>query len=300
MLFCMTMPARYRKSPGMPADPDPIGTRVGQLSTLFTDRTQSEIFVSDILKGKTVLVTGAASGIGRAVALSAARHGAAAVIVSDIQERPKEGGTSTVEELTALQTPSFFLHTDVSDKAQVEALVASADRYGGVDVMVCNAGITVGGDNADVAEADYRRLMSINLDGTLFSAQAAARQMKARGKQGSIVLMASMGGIAGAGITVAYSTSKGGVVLMAKALADALGPDGIRVNAVCPGTIDTHLLRTNADIAAASEAFRQRTPLRRLGKPEEIGDAVAFLGSDLSSYISGISLLVDGGLLSVI
>ncbi|MBB2830505.1 UNVERIFIED_ORG: NAD(P)-dependent dehydrogenase (short-subunit alcohol dehydrogenase family) [Rhizobium esperanzae] len=95
--------------------------------------------------------------------------------------------------------------------------------------------------------------------------------LKALNKQGSIVLMASMGGISGAGITVAYSTSKGGVVLMAKSLADALGPDGIRVNAVAPGTIDTELLRTSPGIAQASEGFRQRTPLRRLGKPSEVG-----------------------------
>jgi NAD(P)-dependent dehydrogenase (short-subunit alcohol dehydrogenase family) len=166
--------------------------------------------------------------------------------------------------------------------------------------MVANAGITLREDGADVAEDQYRRLMSINLDGVLFSAQAAGRQMKANRKEGSIVLMASMGGIAGAGMTVAYSTSKGGVVLMAKALADALGPDGIRVNAVAPGTIDTHLLRTSPGIAEATEGFRQRTPLRRLGKPSEIGDAVVWLGSDMSSYVTGISLLVDGGLLSVI
>ena len=112
--------------------------------------------------------------------------------------------------------------------------------------------------------------------------------------------LASMGGISGAGITVAYSTSKGGVVLMAKSLADALGPDGIRVNAVAPGTIDTELLRTSPGIAEASEGFRKRTPLRRLGQPSEVGDAVAYLGSDLSSYVSGIALLVDGGLLAVL
>lgn len=152
--------------------------------------------------------------------------------------------------------------------------------------MVANAGITLKADGADVTEDDYRRLMSVNLDGVLFGAQAAARQMKARGKGESIVLMASMGGIHGAG-TAAYSTSKGGVVFMTKALADALGPDGIRVNAVAPGTIDTVLLRTSPGIAEASEGFRKRTPLRRLGQPSEIGDAVAFLGSDLSSYITG-------------
>jgi NAD(P)-dependent dehydrogenase (short-subunit alcohol dehydrogenase family) len=179
-------------------------------------------------------------------------------------------------------------------------LLTAADEFGGVDVFVANAGITLRTDGADVPEEDYRRLMSVNLDGVLFGAQAAARQMKARGKAGSIVLMASMGGIAGAGITVAYSTSKGGVVLMAKSLADALGPDGIRVNAVAPGTIDTVLLRTSPGIAEAAEGFRQRTPLRRLGQPSEIGDAVAYLGSDLSSYVTGHVLVVDGGLLAVI
>jgi NAD(P)-dependent dehydrogenase (short-subunit alcohol dehydrogenase family) len=112
--------------------------------------------------------------------------------------------------------------------------------------------------------------------------------------------MASMGGLVGAGITVAYSTSKDGVVLMAKALADALGPYRIRVNVIAPCTIDTELLRSTPGTAATSEGFRQRTPLRRLGRLSEIGDAVAFLGSDLSSYVTGVTLQVDGGLLAVI
>jgi L-rhamnose 1-dehydrogenase len=256
--------------------------------------------MSDILKDKVVIVTGAASGIGRAIAIGAAQHGAKAVIVSDITETSNEGGSTTTSEIEALGVVARFHRTDVSKHAEVDTLVDSAAEFGGVDLMVCNAGITLRSDGADVAEAEYRRLMAVNLDGVLFGAQAAARQMKARRKAGSIVLMASMGGIAGAGMTVAYSTSKGGVVLMAKALADALGPDGIRVNSIAPGIIDTHLLRTNPGIAAASEGFRQRTPLRRLGKPAEIADAVAWLGSDMSSYVTGIALQVDGGLLSVI
>jgi NAD(P)-dependent dehydrogenase (short-subunit alcohol dehydrogenase family) len=256
--------------------------------------------MSNLLNGKVVIVTGAASGIGRAIAISAAQHGAKAVIVSDIAEQPREGGSSTISEIAALGVTARFHKADVSRREEVDALVDAASEFGGVDVMVANAGITLREDGAEVAEDQYRRLMSVNLDGTLFSAQAAARQMKTLRKEGSIVLMASMGGIAGAGMTVAYSTSKGGVVLMAKALADALGPDGIRVNAVAPGTIDTHLLRTSPGIAEASEGFRLRTPLRRLGKPSEIGDAVVWLGSDMSSYVTGIALLVDGGLLSVI
>ncbi|MBB5712480.1 SDR family oxidoreductase [Sphingomonas xinjiangensis] len=256
--------------------------------------------MSDILSGKTVIVTGAASGIGRAIALGVAGHGAGAVIVSDIQAEPREGGRPTAELIRDLGVQSRFVRADVSKRADNDGLVGAAQEFGGVDVMVLNAGISLRADGFDVAEDDYRRLMSINLDGPLFGAQAAARQMKALGKAGSIVLMGSMGGLAGAGITVAYSTSKGGVTLMAKALADALGPDGIRVNAVAPGTIDTELLRSTPPIAAAAEGFRQRTPLRRLGQPSEVGDAVAFLGSDLSSYITGIALQVDGGLLSVI
>lgn len=256
--------------------------------------------MSDILKNKVVVVTGASSGIGRAIAIRAAEHGAKAVIVADINEAPREGGNPTVAEIEAIGAAARFVRADVSKRADNDALVEAANEFGGVDVMVANAGITLRSDGADVPEDDYHRLMSINLDGPLFGAQAAARQMKANGKGGSIVLMASMGGISGAGITVAYSTSKGGVVLMAKSLADALGPDGIRVNAVAPGTIDTELLRTSPGIAEASEGFRKRTPLRRLGQPSEVGDAVAYLGSDLSSYVSGIALLVDGGLLAVI
>ncbi|MDR7098958.1 NAD(P)-dependent dehydrogenase (short-subunit alcohol dehydrogenase family) [Lysobacter niabensis] len=256
--------------------------------------------MSDLLSGKVVVVTGAASGIGRAIAIGAAQHGAKAVVVSDVVEAPREGGPNTTSEIEALGVATRFVRTNVSKRDEVDALVAATEEFGGVDVMVCNAGITLRSDGADVAEDDYRRLMSVNLDGVLFCAQAAARQMQALSKPGSIVLMASMGGIAGAGMTVAYSTSKGGVVLMAKAMADALGQSGIRVNSVCPGTIDTALLRNTPGVAEASEGFRQRTPLRRLGKPSEIADAVVWLGSDMSSYVTGIPLLVDGGLLSVL
>jgi NAD(P)-dependent dehydrogenase (short-subunit alcohol dehydrogenase family) len=256
--------------------------------------------MTDILAGKVVVVTGAASGIGRSVAIAAARHGAKAVVVADLTPAPHEGGSPTTEEIEALGAMARFHATDVTDRQAVDDLIAATVDLGGVDVMVCNAGITVAKDDADVSEEDYRRLMAVNLDGVLFGAQAAARQLRERGKPGSLVLMGSMGGLVGAGMTVAYSTSKGGVVLMAKALADALGPHGIRVNAVCPGLIDTRMLRTTPGVAEAADGFRQRTPMRRLGHPDEVGDAIAWLGSDLSSYVTGIALAVDGGLTAVI
>ncbi len=255
---------------------------------------------SNILGGKTVVVTGGASGIGRAVAIRAAEHGAKAVIVSDITEAPREGGETTTTLLEAMSVKTRFIRTDVSRQADNEALIAAADEYGGVDVMVANAGISLRSDGPDVPSDDFHRLMGVNLDGALFGAQAAARRMKALEKTGSIILMASMGGIRGAKVTVAYSTSKGGVILMMKSLADALGPDGIRVNAIAPGNIDTELLRSTPGISDVTEGFLKRTPLRRLGKPSEIGDAVAFLGSDLSSYVTGHTLVVDGGLLAPI
>ena len=247
-----------------------------------------------------VVVTGGSSGLGRATAIAAGRHGAAAVIVGDIADQPNDGGRTTVSELAAIGVAAQFVCADVTRRADVDDLVASSEAYGGVDVMVANAGITVELDNAHVCEPDFERLMNVNLKGVLFSAQSAATQMKSRGKRGSIVLMGSMGGIAGSGMTVAYSASKGGVVMLAKALSDALGPDGIRVNCVCPGMIDTRLLRETPGVAAAVEGFEARTPLRRVGQPSEVGDAIAWLGSNLSSYVTGISLLVDGGLLSVI
>jgi NAD(P)-dependent dehydrogenase (short-subunit alcohol dehydrogenase family) len=256
--------------------------------------------MSELLADKVVVVTGASSGLGRATAIAAARHGAKAVLVADVVDSPREGGESTITAIEALGSAAHFVRTDVSKRADVDALIEAARTFGGVDVMVANAGVTATSDREDVTEDDFDRLVSINLKGVLFSAQAAAVQMRELGKQGSIVLTGSMGGIRGSALTVGYSTTKGGVVLLAKSLADALGPDGIRVNAVCPGVIDTHLLRTTPGVSDAIEGFKQRTPLRRLGQPSEVGDAIVWLGSDLSSFVTGISLLVDGGLLSVI
>ncbi len=254
-----------------------------------------------MLDGKVVVVTGGSSGIGRAIALAAARHGAAAVVVGDIRESPREGGHPVVEELRQHGATAHYCETDVARPESVAGLMAAAAELGGVDLMACNAGILIDADGADVAVEDYRRLMSINADGVLYSAQAAAAQMKERQKAGSIVLTSSIGGIRGFGRAVAYSSSKGAVRMMAASLADALGPDGIRVNAVCPGFVATQMMALGpVGEDSASSVFGQNTPLRRLGKPAEIGEAVCWLGSNLASFVTGVSLPVDGGLSSVI
>lgn len=248
-----------------------------------------------ILKGKNVVVTGAANGLGRAIATASARHGAKAVIASDLDEKPRDDDTTVTEDIAEYGVTARFVRTDVSSKDDNEALIEAAEQVGGADVMVANAGIVVPSDGLDITAEDWQKLVSINLDGVLFGAQAAARSMRHNGKQGSIVLMASMAAFGSEPHSVAYSSSKGGVVAMAKALATALGPDGIRVNAIAPGPIETPLLHTSEEFFAANEAIRERMPLRRFGKPAEVGDMAAFLGSDLSSFVTATTMLVDGG-----
>jgi L-rhamnose 1-dehydrogenase len=253
-----------------------------------------------LLGGKVVAVTGGASGIGRAICIAAARHGAKAVVVADLRSDPAEGGPATVEEVQSLGALGYFHQTDVSRKSSLDALFAATRELGGIDLMACNAGIASPNDGPDMPEADYHRLVGVNLDGVFFTAQGAGQQMKALGKAGSIVMTSSMGGLRGSALTLVYSATKGGVCLMAKSFADAFGPAGIRVNAVCPGVIETHLVKSSPAVGAVTAQLVSRAPLRRLGQPSEIGDVVAWLGSDLSSYVTGSNIVVDGGLSSVI
>jgi L-rhamnose 1-dehydrogenase len=253
-----------------------------------------------LLAGKVVAVTGGSSGIGRAICIAAARHGAQAVVVADIRNDPVEGGRTTIEEVRSLGATAHFQRTDVSNNADLDALFATTRELGGVDLMACNAGIASPNDGPDIPEADFRKLVDVNLGGVYWSAQGAGRQMKALGKSGSIVMTSSMGGLRGSALTLVYSSTKGGVCLMAKSFADAFGPAGIRVNAVCPGVIDTHLVNSSPAVGALAAQFVTRTPLRRRGKPAEVGEVVAWLGSDLSSFVTGANIVVDGGLSSVI
>ena len=251
-----------------------------------------------MLQGRVVVVTGGSMGIGRAIAVGAARHGARAVIIGDIREPAPFETDVTLSGHSPCQHE--FIHTDVSKKVDADALLAAADKFGGADLAVCNAGIALPDDGPELAEDRYRRLVNVNLDGVFFTAQAAARKMRAAGRSGSIVLMSSMGGLRGSAATVVYSATKGALVLLAKSLADSLGSHAIRVNAVCPGVIDTGLSRSSPAVQAALPAFAARTPLRRIGRPEEIADAVVWLGSNMSSFVTGAAIVVDGGLSAVL
>ena len=257
--------------------------------------------MSGLVDGKVVLVTGGASGIGRGICSEMARHGARLVIVADMRREPREGGATSEELVTAAGAHAVFQKTDVSSYKEMEQAVALASEHGGLDVMVCNAGIVLQEDPIAMSEEDYRRILSVNLDGVFFGAQAAGRHMIEHGKAGSIITMSSIGGLRGASRTAIYSTSKGGVQLLTASLADAFGPHGIRVNSICPGIIETALSTgSGPDFQVAMQVAIGRTPLRRSGLPAEIGSAAVWLASDLASFVTGASIVVDGGYSAIV
>lgn len=254
-----------------------------------------------MLNGKVIVITGAANGIGRGIALSAAGHGARAIIVGDLSPDVKGGGKTTVELLEDTGTAARFVQVDVTDRTQVDAMIAAANEFGGVDSVVCNAGIARKDDGPDIPTDSMDALVAINLKGALESAQSGIAAMKRHGKAGSIVMISSMAGLKGTQANLFYGATKAGVNILAAALTDAHGPDGIRINAICPGMIDTDLAASSSPkIAEMMEGIIARMPLRRLGTTEEVGNVVAFLASDLSSFVTGVALAVDGGQTSVL
>lgn len=249
--------------------------------------------MTGLAAGKIVVVTGAASGLGRAICLRFAEEGAAAIIVADVLEAPREGGVPTAALVEKSGARSVFVRTDVSSEAQVAAAIAAADSFGGVDVMVNNAGVVFRKSFLDITEAEYERLMAVNVKGTFFGAQLAARAMLASGKTGSIINISSVAGIRGSSMLSAYCASKGAVRLLTYSLAAELGPKGIRVNTIHPGIHATEMVIT--DLGGGSG---QPSPLRRIGTPGDVADNAVYLASSLASYVNGASIVVDGGLSS--
>ncbi|WP_256301626.1 SDR family oxidoreductase [Haloarchaeobius salinus] len=250
--------------------------------------------MTELLTDRTAVVTGGSSGIGRGIALSLAGHGAD-VVVADIDPEPRGGGIKTVDLIAEDTNGSgAFVECDVSKTSDLEQAVEAAEEAGGLDIMVNNAGILHRQPFLDITESDYDDLLDVNLRGTFFGSQIAARKMRFSG--GTIINVASDAALKGYGNRTTYCASKGAIRTLTFAMAEALGPQGIRVNAILPGLTETQmssLQRLNDD---EMEDLFKKIPLRRAGQPSDVGDVAVFLASDLARYVSGASLLVDGGL----
>ena len=250
---------------------------------------------SGTLAGKTALVTGAASGIGRATALLFAREGAS-IAIADLNAAAAK---TLADEITSAGGRAIFERVDVTLAADCERVVQKTLReFGRIDILFNNAGIIRRATVLDLNEQDWDRVMDVNVKSIyLMSKQVIPIMQKAGG--GAIINTASGWGIAGGAKAAVYCASKGAVVLLTKAMAIDHGPHNIRVNCICPGDTDTAMLRTEAQqLGEPGESFLKesaRRPLGRVGKPEEIAQAALYLASDAASFVTGTALVVDGG-----
>jgi NAD(P)-dependent dehydrogenase (short-subunit alcohol dehydrogenase family) len=247
--------------------------------------------MGDLLAGKTAVVTGAAGGIGRGVALELAREGAA-VLVSDLAAA-KAGGEETVALIDAEGGSAAFTPCDVTSARDCAALVdAAMARFGALDCAVNNAGIAVHKPLAEVTEEEYDRVLAVNLKGVFLGMRAQIPAMVERGG-GAIVNIASVAGLMAVPLISPYTASKHGIIGLTRNAAMEYGAAGVRVNAGCPNAIRTPLMDASPPEFVADLIRPQAIP--RVGEPEEVGFAVAYLCSDRAAFVTGVALPVDGG-----
>ena len=247
-----------------------------------------------LLKDKVLLVTGGSKGIGRAIAIGAAQHGAK---VGINYAGDDAAAHSCVAEIEAAGGQAFSLKGDVSEAASAPAFIAAAvEKFGRLDVFVNNAGICPFHGFLDMPAEMMERTMRVNLHGAYYMCQAAANQMVKQGEGGSIIAVSSISALVGGEIQTHYTPTKAGVLSLMQSTAIALGKHGIRCNALLPGTILTDINKDDLADVEKREYMEKRIPLGRLGQPEDLAGPAIFLASGLANYVTGAALLVDGGM----
>ncbi|WP_375775679.1 SDR family NAD(P)-dependent oxidoreductase [Bradyrhizobium sp. ma5] len=251
--------------------------------------------MATLLAGKRALVTGAAHGNGRAIALGLAAHGAE-IVVADID---RAGAEQTAADIRQRGRAAWPFELDVTDAEACHALAQNVAReVGPIAILVNNAGIIIReGISSPRAQENWRRVLDVNLTGTFNVTHAFLPAL--RETRGAIINLGSIASFLGVADTLGYAPSKGGVKLLTQALARELAADGIRVNAIAPGVIETAMTEATRNDPARLAGFLGRTPLGRVGQPEELVGPVVFLASELASYVNGVTLPVDGGFLAV-
>jgi L-rhamnose 1-dehydrogenase len=254
-----------------------------------------------LLKDKVVIVTGASRGIGRAIAVTAAREGADVVLNywgdNDATYNRRPAIREVLDNVASLGRRAIAVEGNVAERETGPALVkAAVDAFGRVDVLASNAGICPFHAFLDMPPEVFETTMAVNLHGAFYVTQAAANQMKAQGTGGAIVATSSISALVGGGMQTHYTPTKAGVHSLMQSCAIALGPYGIRCNSVMPGTIATDLNAEDLSDEAKKAYFEKRIPLGRLGEPDDVAECVVFLASDRARYVTGAALLVDGGM----
>jgi L-rhamnose 1-dehydrogenase len=254
-----------------------------------------------LLENKAVIVTGGSRGIGRAIAVECARQGADVLVnywgSNDASYGRGSAAAEVIAEIRALGRRATLVEADVASPAAAQKLVdAALEAFGRVDVLAANAGICTFHAFLDLPAELLKRTMEVNLHGSFYVTQAVARQMRAQGQGGAIVATSSISALVGGGLQTHYTPTKAGVLSLMQSCAIALGPFGIRCNAVLPGTIATDLNKEDLASPEKLAYMRGRIPLGRLGQPEDVASVVVFLASDMARYVTGAAVLVDGGL----